>query len=52
MIYKVGQAPYKVIQIKTPPFYQGNPQNNEQILTLLIALHDRHNNFYAYVTPS
>ena len=38
--------------MKTFSFFQGNPQNNDQILTLYIVLLDRHNNFYAPVTPS
>ena len=41
-----------MIQIKTLTHFLGNPQNNDQILTLLTVLHDRHNNFYAPVTPS
>ena len=34
VLYTIGQAPKKVIQIKTLSFLQGNPQNNDQILTL------------------
>ena len=41
-----------MIRIKTLSFFQGNPQNNDQILTLQIVLQYRHNNFYAPVTPS
>ena len=41
-----------MIQIKTFSFFQGNPQNNGQTVTLSTVLHDRQNNFYAPVTPS
>ena len=41
-----------MIEIKTLSLFQGNPQNNDQILILEIVLHDRHNNFYAPVTLS
>ena len=41
-----------MIRIKTLSLFQGNPQNNDQILTLQIVLQYRHNNFYAPVTPS
>ena len=51
-VYTKGQTPNRVIQIKTLSLFRGNPQNNDQILTLSIVLHYRHNNFYAPVTPS
>ena len=41
-----------MIRIETLSLFQGNPQNNDQILTLQIVLHYRHNNFYVPVTPS
>ena len=40
-----------MIQIKALFLFQGNSQNNYQILTLKIVLHYRDNNFYALVTP-
>ena len=51
MIYKVRQTPYRLTLIKSFYLFQGNPQSNDQILTLEIALHDRNNNFNAPVTP-
>ena len=41
-----------MIQIKTFFLFQGNPQNNDQILNLQIAWNDKHNNFYEPVTPT
>ena len=52
MLYMIGQTPERVIQIKTLSLFQGYPQNNDQILTLSIALHYKHNNLYVPVTPS
>ena len=40
-----------MIQIKALFLFQGNSQNNYQILTLKTVLHYRDNNFYALVTP-
>ena len=34
MLYKVGQTPQRVTQIKILSLFQGNTQNNNQILTL------------------
>ena len=41
-----------MIQIKTLSLLQGNPQNNDEILTVELVLHDRQNNFYVLVMPS
>ena len=41
-----------MIKIKTLFFFQGNPQNNDQIPDFEMVLHDRPNNLYAPVTPS
>ena len=34
MLYTLEQTPWIVIQIKTVSLFLGNPQNNDQILTL------------------
>ena len=41
-----------MIQIKTISLSQGNPENNDQILTFYIVLHYRHNSFFDPVTLS